>query len=511
MLSKIFIQRPRLAIVISLTIILAGLICLLQIPIAEYPKIAPPSIKIRATYPGASSQVIIDTVAAPIESQINGVEDMIYFSSKSDNSGSYELTATFKPGADADLAQVNVQNRLSQATPSLPTEVNNIGVKVTKQSSDMLGLYNFITTDDSIDDLYLSNYISRNVKDEIARIDGISAVTIFGEKPYSMRVWLDPDRLASMGITPQEVQSALRSQNIQAAAGAIGSEKSSAYTQYKINAQGRLNSVEDFKSIIIRNGENGAQVHLSDIARVELGSAMNSGINFFNGKVSIPMAIYRNSDANAIEVVTAVNKKLTELKQGFPKGIDYVMGYDPTEFIKITLTEIAYTLLSTIILVVLITYVFLQDIRATIIPAVTIPVSLIGTFIILKALNFSANTLTLFALVLAIGLVVDDAIVVVENVIRNIQEKKLPPKEATMQAMQEVTGAVLATTLVLLAVFCANRLLRRHYRHNLQTVCGHYLYCTGTFNSQCSNSESSFVRNSTQTARQQTVQMACAF
>ncbi|UDQ98664.1 efflux RND transporter permease subunit [Lentisphaerota bacterium WC36G] len=453
MISKIFINRPRFAIVISIVIMLAGALCLFQLPIAEYPEVAPPTITVNATYPGASSEVISNTVAAPIESQVNGVEGMIYYSSKSDNSGQYQLTATFRPGYDSDIAQVNIQNRVNQAQALLPTEVQNIGLTVKKQSNDMLGVFTFYSPDESYSKLDLSNFVSRNIKDRIGNIDGVSSVTIFGELTYSMRIWLNYSKMAALNITSDEIRNAITSQNTQAAIGSVGSEKSSGYIQYKLNAQGRLKRASEFENIIIKTGEDGATVKTRDVARVELGAKNYSNDSFYNGSPATSVAVYRSSEANALDVINNIKAMITKEAENFPKGIKWRLVYDPTEFVKVTLKEIVVTLLITVTLVIIITYLFLQDIRATVIPAATIPVSLIGTFLVLSLLGYSANTLTLFALILAIGIVVDDAIVVVENVMRLIEEEKLSPRQATIKAMQQVTGAVIATTLVLLAVF----------------------------------------------------------
>ena len=453
MISALFIRRPKLAIVISLVFVIAGSMCLSRIPVAEYPEIAPPQITVRASYPGASSQVIADTVASPIESEVNGVEGMIYFSSSSDNSGNYQLTVTFESGTNTDIAQVNVQNAIQRAQPSLPSEVVALGITVRKQSSDILGVFVFSSDDGSLSKLDMSNYVSMNVKDALARIDGISNAMIFGALDYSMRVWLDPQRMSALKISPDEVSAAIKAQNIQAAAGAVGAEQSNDQVQFKINTTGRLSKAEDFEHIIVRSGEDGRQVKLGDIARVELGASQYTGSSFYNGKPSVAMAIYRKDDANALNVIDEAKAKVKELSQYFPKGMNYAIAYDPTKFVRVTMREIVQTLIITVILVVLITYIFLQDWRATLIPTITIPVALIGTFIFLYFLGFSANVLTMFALILAIGSVVDDAIVVVENTMRLIEEEGLSPREAALKAMRQVTGAVLATTLVLLAVF----------------------------------------------------------
>ena len=453
MFSEIFIKRPKFAIVISIVMILGGLICVGVIPVSEYPQIAPPQIIVSALYPGAGGEVVAKTIASPIESEMNGVDDMIYFKSQSDNSGNYQLAVTFKSGSNTDMNLVNVQNAIKRAEPMLPPEVVSLGVKVKKQTSDMLGVYIFYADEKLIDRLTLSNYVSMRVKDEIVRIDGVGNAEILGAQDYSMRIWLNSNLMKALNISPEEVANAIKAQNIQAATGSVGAELSSDYIQYKVNATGRLKTAKDFKNIVVRSGEHGKQVRLGDIARIDLGSAQYSGNGYFNGKFCIAMAVYRNSEANALSVINSTNDRLKELQHYFPEGMHYKLAYDSTNYIRATMKEIVFTLLATLILVVFITYVFLQDWRATIIPSITIPVSLIGTFIFLYALGYSANVLTLFALILAIGSVVDDAIVVVENVMRLIEDEGLSPREAAIKSMKQVTGAVIATTLVLLAVF----------------------------------------------------------
>lgn len=453
MLSQIFIDRPKLAIVIALVTMLLGAMCISNVPVAEYPEIAPPQIMVTASYPGASAEVIADTVASVIESEINGIEDMIYFSSTSDNSGNYQLSITFKSGTDTDIAQVNVQNAVQRAEPTLPAEVKALGVQTIKRSTDILGMYAFTTDGSELNLLELSNYIKINVRDELARIDGISSCQIFGERSYSMRIWLDPLRMSALNIKPADISAAIEDQNIQAAAGTVGAENSNEYIQLKVNALGRLKTPQEFEDIIVKVGENGVVTRLADVARIELGSENYSDNSMFNGKPSIALAIYRNDDANANNVVAEANAKLKELSQRFPKGVSYVMGYDPTEYIRTTMKEIIETLIITFLLVVAITYIFLQDWRATLIPSAAIPVSLIGTFIFLVPLGFSMNVLTMFALILVIGSLVDDAIVVVENCMRIIEEENLPPKEAASKSMHQITGAVIATTLVIVAIY----------------------------------------------------------
>ena len=454
MFSQIFIERPKLAMVISIVTVIAGLLCLSKAPIAEYPEIAPPTVMVMATYDGASSQEVADSIATVIEEQINGLENLLYFSSTSSNTGMYLLEITFESGSNTDINLVNVQNAVKRAEPLLPESVQRTGVRMFKRSSDILSFYNF-TTDGSVLTLTeLSNFIRTNVRDPLARIPGISEVSIMGERNYSMRLWLDADKMDRLGISIDDISAAVRAQNIQAAAGSIGSEGSSNYIQFKITTLGRLNTPEEFGDIIIRSDDTAGMVKLSDVARVDLGAESYANQSRFNGEDAIAVLIYRNTDANALEVVAKANALLQELKATqFPKGVDYHIGYDPTEYISITMAEIFETLILTLVLVVAITYLFLQDWRATLVPTLTIPVSLIGTFIFMIPLGFSINLLTMFGLILVIGSLVDDAIVVTENCMRLIEEEGLSPKEAASKSMKQITGAVIATTLVVLAIY----------------------------------------------------------
>ncbi len=453
MISRIFIERPRLALVISLVTVIAGAMCIRNVPVAEYPEIAPPSVRVSASYPGASSQEIADTVASPIETRVNGTEDMIYFSSQSDNSGNYSLTLTFESGTDGDMAQVNTQNAVSLAEPSLPSEVKALGINVKKRSTDILGMYSFTSSNPDYSLLELSNYVKLNVRDAVARISGVADAEFFGERSYCMRVWLDPMRMAGLGITPDDVRTAIQTQNVQAAAGSVGAEKSDSLIEMKINALGRLKTTQEFGDIVVKTSADAGMVRLRDIATLELGSETYSGDGIYNGKPNISLALYRLSDANAIEVITKTNALMKELSAGFPDGVEYTLAYDPTDYIRTTIKEIVVTLVMTLVLVVGITYLFLQDWRATLIPTLAIPVSLVGTFVFLVPLGYSMNVLTMFALILVIGSLVDDAIVVVENCMRLIEEEHLPPKEAAIKSMEQITGAVIATTLVTVAIY----------------------------------------------------------
>lgn len=453
MFSAIFIRRPRFALVISLFLMLAGIISVYRLPIAEYPQVSPPTIMVMATYPGASAQVIADTVASPLESEVNGTEDMVYYSSQSDNLGNYTLTLTFKSGADEDMALVNVNNAVKRAEHALPTDVVNNGLTVVKRSSDMLATYAFYSDNPEHTPLFLSNYVSIHIKDAIARIDGIGQAIIFGEQEYSIRIWLDPYKMRAYSISDDDVRNAVTSQNIQAATGSVGTESSSRWMQFKVDTKGRLSTPEEFERIIVKSGEDGRQIRLGDIAKVELGAETYNSTGTLNGKPAVVLAIFKLNDANALEIMKEVNKTLDELKQNFPDGMTWDVCYDSTRFVVVSMQEIVETLILTFILVVVITYLFLQDWRATIIPSVTIPVSLIGTFLILYLLNMSINTLTMFALILVIGSVVDDAICVTENCTRLIDEEHLSPFDAAMKTMEQLTGALIATTLVVVAIY----------------------------------------------------------
>ena len=455
MISGLFIRRPRLAMVVSIVITLAGLLALFNIPVARYPQITPPEIRVAAVYPGANAEVVADSVAAPLEAEVNGVEKMLYMSSTSSDNGQYNLSITFAVGADPDIAQVNVQNRVQQALSKLPTAVTDQGVTVRTRSSDMLGVVSFFSPEGSRDVLFLSNYVSINVENVLTRISGVSDALIFGEKEYSMRVWMNPERLASMGLTADDLAAAIRRQNIQAAAGAVGAAPMTGDQQlrYTVRAKGRLQEPEAFGAIVVRTDGQGGVVRVRDVARVELGARTYASAATLNGAPAVNMAIYRSAGANALETIGAVADAVERLSERFPDDVDYRFVYDTTEYVRNTIREIVMTLLITFFLVVAVTYIFLQDWRATLIPTLTIPVSLIGTFAVLLAIGYSANTITLFALLLAIGLVVDDAIVVVENVQRIMEEEELDRKAAAVKAMEQVTGPIVATTLVLLAVF----------------------------------------------------------
>ncbi|MBN8432132.1 multidrug efflux RND transporter permease subunit [Microbulbifer salipaludis] len=454
MISATFIRRPRFALVISILISLAGILSLPLLPIAQFPDISPPTVQVNASFPGASAEVMRDSVAIPIEAEVNGVEGMQYMSSTSNSDGSYSLTVTFESGYDGDVAQVNVQNRVQQATPSLPEEVTRSGVTVEKKSNTILLVVNLVSPDGKFDNLFLANYGEIFIRDELARVDGVSDVQFLGAQDYSMRLWLNPDKMAALDVTASDVIAAVRAQNLQVAAGSIGAppiQKEQQF-QYTIIARGRLESVEEFAAISIRSKPGGAIVRLSDIARIELGSQSYNAFGQLDNKPSAVLAVYQLPDANALSVAQAIDARMEILSQRFPEGLRFEILYDTTDFVLASITEVVETLLIALVLVIVVVYVFLQDWRATLIPAVAIPVSLIGTFAVMLALGMTINTVTLFALILAIGVVVDDAIVVVENTQRLLGEG-LAPQEAAMQSMREVTSPVIATTAVLFAVF----------------------------------------------------------
>jgi multidrug efflux pump len=454
MFARFFIDRPVFATVLSLVIVIIGLVALTGLPIAQYPEVAPPTISISALYPGASASVVADTVSAPIEQEVNGVENMLYMLSKSTNDGQLYIDVTYKLGTDLDDAQVLTQNRVAIAEAKLPDEVKRQGVTVKKKSPMILLCVNLLSPDKSKDQLYLSNYATIQVKDSLARVAGVGDVAFLGARDYSMRVWLDPNELAARNMTAGDVVNALREQNVQVAAGRIGQPPvpEGLDFQYTINALGRLLEPEQFGAIIVKTGDHGEITRVRDIGRVELGAKNSDVSSYLDGEPSITMAIFQLPGANALETAENVRAEMEKLKQRFPEGVDYKIVYDTTVFIDESVHEVYKTLFEAFILVFIVVLLFLQDWRATLLPMIDVPVSLIGTFAVMAAMGFSLNNLSLFGLVLAIGIVVDDAIVVVENVERWMS-KGLPPREATLKAMDEITGPVIAITLVLSAVF----------------------------------------------------------
>jgi len=452
-ISEFFIERPIFAAVVSTFITIAGALALIKLPVGEYPEVVPPSIVVNANYPGANPKVIADTVAAPLEQAIVGVDDMLYMSSTSTMNGTLSLTVTFKLGADVDRAQVQVQNRVAQAQPRLPQEVRDLGVTTVKSSSDLTMLVNLISPDGRYDSLYLRNYALLNVRDVLARLPGMGQVQVFGGGDYAMRVWLDPEKLAVRNLTASDVVSAIREQNIDVAAGQLGAPPSKGSEfQVALNAAGRLTTEEQFRAIIVKTGANGELVRLGDLARVEMGAQDYGMRGMLDNQNAIALPVMQSPGANALQLSANVRKTMEELKKDFPDGLDYRIAYDPTQFVRQSIEAVLHTLLEAIALVVIVVIVFLQTWRASLIPLVAVPVSIIGTFAVLLAFGFSINTLSLFGLVLAIGIVVDDAIVVVENVERHIAKGE-SPKQAARMAMREVSRPIIAITLVLVAVF----------------------------------------------------------
>lgn len=452
--SKFFIDRPIFAGVLSLLILIAGLVALRGLPISEYPEVAPPSVVVRAQYPGANPKVIAETVATPLEEAINGVEDMLYMGSQATTDGVMTLTVTFKLGTDPDKAQQLVQNRVSQAEPRLPEEVRRLGVTTVKSSPDITMVVHLVSPNDRYDINYLRNYAVLNVKDRLARIEGVGQVQVFGGGDYSMRVWLDPQKVAQRGLSASDVVAAIRGQNVQAAAGVVGASPGlpGVDLQLSVNTQGRLQTEEEFGDIIVKTGADGAITRLRDIARLEMGAADYSLRSLLNNQPAVGMGVFQAPGSNALEISSQVRATMAELQQFMPEGVEYRIAYDPTQFVRASIDSVILTLLEAVALVVLVVILFLQTWRASIIPLLAVPVSVVGTFAVLHLLGFSINALSLFGLVLAIGIVVDDAIVVVENVERNI-EAGLSPREATYRAMKEVSGPIIAIALVLVAVF----------------------------------------------------------
>ena len=452
--SHFFITRPIFASVLSILIFLVGFIAMTRLPVSEYPEVSPPQIVVRAIYPGANPKIISETVAVPLEQSINGVENSLYMASQATGDGVMTLTVTFKLGTDIDKAQVQVQNRVSQALPKLPEEVRRLGVTTIKSSPDLTMVVHLFSPDGRYDDVYVRNYATLQVKDVLARISGVGQVQVFGSGDYAMRIWLDPDKVASRNMTASDVVNAIREQNVQVAAGAVGQQpvKSPVAFELQINAKGRLVNEEEFENIVIKTGANGEKVLLKEIARVELGAGEFALRSLLNNKSAVALPIFQQPGSNALDLSANVRAAMEEMKANFPQGLDYAVVYDPTVFVKKSINAVIVTLLEAVGLVVIVVLLFLQTWRASIIPLAAVPVSLVGTFAVMQMLGFGINALSLFGLVLAIGIVVDDAIVVVENVERNIA-LGLSPLEATKRAMNEVTGPIVATALVLCAVF----------------------------------------------------------
>ena len=478
MFSAFFINRPKFALVISIVLTLAGGLSIFMLPVTEFPNISPPNIVVSGVYPGASAEVVETTVGTPIEDAVNGVEDMIYMSSKSANDGSYSLTVSFKVGADPDMALVRVQNRVKLAEPSLPAEVTAQGLNIDERAPDMLKIVSFTSPDGSLDYKFISNYVKINVQSALARLNGVSTADIMGEAAYSMRLWLDPDKMSTLNLSVVDIHSALREQNIQVAAGKIGAPPFDGplQTEYTLQTKGRLENVSEFEGIVLRAQSDGSAIYLRDVARVELGQ---SGYNFYGevaGQPAVNVALYQLADANALVTGAAVDTLVEELAGNFPQGLDYAISYDTTRYVSTAVQQVVISLLQAVGLVIAITFIFLGSWRSALVPTVAIPVSLIATFAVLLMMGMSINTVTLFGLILAIGIVVDDAILVIENCDRHLREDPtMSARDAALVTMQEVGGAVISTTLVLLAVFIPVALLPgitgQMYRQFAVTIC----------------------------------------
>ena len=453
MFSNFFINRPRFSFVISIVIVLVGVISLFKLPIALYPEVTPPQISVRASYPGASAEVIAKTIGIPLEDKMNGVEDMLYMSSTSEDS-SYKLSITFKTGVDPDIAQVKVQNRIQQATPKLPQEVTRQGLSVTRESSNILGFFVFSSPNDTYSEQEISDYIYNNVERSLSRVGGVGNVQVYGSQ-LSMRVWMNADKMAALGLTVKDVYNAISSQNYQPTLGKVGAAPTEGNNPmvYTLQTAGRLNDTDEFKNIIVRSAEQGGLVRLKDISRIEVGQESYAISGLFNGKPSISLAITLSSGANALETMENVKETLADMSRYFPEDLTYTIAYDSTKYIEASVEEVVLTLIFTLLLVIFVCYFFLQDFYSTLIPSLTIPVSILGTFAVMLALGYSINMFTLFALLLAIGLVVDDAIVVVERVIHLMQHENMTARDATFRAMKEISGALVAMSFVLLAIF----------------------------------------------------------
>lgn len=452
--NRFFIDRPIFASVLSVIITIVGALAITQLPISEYPEVVPPTVVVNARYPGANPEVIGQTVATPLEEAINGVDNMLYMSSQATSDGGMSLTVTFEIGTDPDTAQVQVQNRVAQALPRLPQTVRDLGVSTIKASADLTMVVHLTSPDARYDTIYLRNFAVLRIRDVLQRLEGVGQVRLFGAGDYAMRVWLDPDQMASRNLTVQDVLAAIREQNVEVAAGALGQAPAPAGADFQIaiNARGRLESEEEFGNIVVATGRFGELVHLRDVARLELGSQDYGLRSLLDNQPAVAIPIFQAPGSNALAVSDGVRRSMAELSEAFPDGVDYEIVYDPTVFVRGSIEAVVHTLLEAVLLVVLVVIVFLQNWRAALIPLAAVPVSIVGTFAVLQIFGFSINVLTLFGLVLAIGIVVDDAIVVVENVERSI-ENGMSPREATIQAMGEVTGPIIATSLVLVAVF----------------------------------------------------------
>ena len=475
-ISHFFIDRPIFAAVVSIVFVILGGVAYLRLPVAQYPEIAPPTITVNGQFPGASAETVAETVVAPIEQQVNGVEGMLYISSNSTADGRFSISVTFDLGVNLDTAQVQVQNRVSTATPRLPQQVQQIGVTVAKSSPDILMVVNLFSPDKSRDPLYISNYANLQIKDVLTRVDGVGSITVFGARDYAMQIWLDPSRLQSLNLTAQDVTIALQAQNVQVASGVLNQppvEKQLAF-QVAVRTLGRLSDPNEFGNIVVKQTAN-AVVRVKDVARVELAAQDYSSASYLNRDPSVAIAVFQRPGSNALTTGANIRKTAAELAKSFPPGLKHTIIYDPTQFIQESVDAVIETIVEAIILVVLVVILFLQTWRAAIIPIVAIPVSLIGTFFVMSLFGFTLNNLSLFGLVLAIGIVVDDAIVVVENVERNMA-KGLSPREAAYRTMEEVGAALVAIALVLTAVFVPSAFITgisgQFYRQFALTIAG---------------------------------------
>ncbi len=454
MISRFFIYRPIFASVISIVIMIAGIVSQTSLPVSKFPEISPPTVQVSTFYPGANAEVVAETVAAPIEQEVNGVEDMLYMSSSSADDGSYTLNVTFEIGTDMDMATVLVQNRVSIANPKLPEDVRRQGVTTRKQSTQITQFITLTSEEGLYNDLYLSNYATINIKDELSRIKGVGQVTVMGAEDYSMRIWLDPQKLKARSITTEDIVMTVQEQNVQVAAGRIGEPPAPGGTSFQlvVNTLGRLKEPTQFEDLIVKTVEGGRITRIRDVARVEMGGKNYNRVSTFKGQPTAAIAVYQLPGANALDLAKSIEAKMEELNERFPQGLKYQIPYDTTKFVEASIAEVYDTLMIAVVLVIVVIFIFLQDWRATIVPCAAIPVSLIGTFAVMAGLGFSINMLTLFGIILAIGIVVDDAIVVVENTTRHV-DAGMSSKDAAVKAMEEITGPVIATTLVLLAVF----------------------------------------------------------
>src|SRR5690554_3228850 len=451
MLKK-FIERPVLSTVISIIIVILGILGITVLPITEYPEIAPPTVQISANYPGANAQTVLESVIIPIEEQVNGVEGMDYITSTATNTGQATINVLFKQGVDPDIATVNVQNRVARATPLLPAEVNRTGVVTQKQQTSALMFVSFYSENDKFDQTYIQNYLNINIVPQLKRVNGVGDASAFGQRNYSMRIWLDPIKMANYGLVPSDVTASINDQSLEAAAGQLGENNAEAF-QYVIRYSGKYKTQEQYENIVIKSLDNGQILYLKDVAKVEMGAQGYTGVSRYNGLPAAAMAVYQTPGSNAQEIINEIKVELEELSKSMPDGLNYVITYDTNQFLEASISKVIVTLIEAFILVFFVVFIFLQDFRSTLIPLIAVPVSIIGTFFFLNLFGFSLNLLTLFALVLAIGIVVDDAIVVVEAVHAKMEQTGQDAPTATNNAMGEIAGAIISITLVMCAVF----------------------------------------------------------